>query len=99
VLVGTSATKSLKTAGDFVEKEIESDTPGDTVSPLKKKSLKIIDNAIDSYGSFFTLLLVWLAYLCQSASYTTLFLTSGLFDFDCKGPGFGCTLAETVYSW
>lgn len=75
------------------------DEAEDVVSLPKKNTFRVIDSVLDSYGSTTALLLIWLTYICQSASYASLVLSTEPFVLECKELTFGCTLAKTIISW
>jgi hypothetical protein len=80
-------------------KEEESDHAEDGVKLDLKNSHKIIDTVVDSFGSSLTMLLAWMTYIMHSATYAGLVLYSEPFARDCPEFDFGCTLANTIYSW
>jgi len=64
-----------------------------------RSTYTIVDTVVDSYGSFLTLLLTWMTYICHSASYASLVLTTDTFTTECPETTFSCTLGATIVSW
>jgi hypothetical protein len=82
-----------------IDMDDKSDSAEGTVRSLNENTMKIIDSVLDSYGSSAALLLIWLAYICHSATYASLVLTTDPFVYECTESTFGCTLLKTIYSW
>lgn len=85
-----------------VDKSIQGDgkaAAADHIELNKKNSVHLMDTVVDSYGSTTSLLLAWMAYIGQTASYASLMLQMDAFQFQCDSESFKCTLGITVVSW
>jgi hypothetical protein len=78
------------------------DDDDDTVKLLKKRSGKVIDSVVDSYASFFSLILIWLFFLGFSSVYSQFLKAADFSKAQCQLDGessFPCTLLSTLYTW
>eukprot|EP00934_Nitzschia_sp_Nitz4_P003806 Nitzschia sp. Nitz4//scaffold23_size168460//147873//151411//NITZ4_002247-RA/size168460-snap-gene-0.128-mRNA-1//1//CDS//3329543719//3796//frame0 len=69
------------------------------VDSLTDQPFLIVDNALDAYASFATLVLVWLTFTFHSITYAGLILRTDALVGECNAEDFGCTLGMTVISW
>ena len=88
---------------DLEDPSTEDDDDDDIVKLHKKRSGKVIDSVVDSYASFFSLLLIWLFFLGLSSVYAGFIKAANFSEASCKLEGeassFPCTLLATVYTW
>ena len=94
--------KRAKEEEEDLEDPSTKDDDDDNVKLLKKRSGKIIDSVVDSYASFFSLLLIWLFFLGLSSVYAGFIKVANFSEAPCKLKGessFPCTLFATLYTW
>jgi hypothetical protein len=67
---------------------------------IKRTTLEPIDSVIDSFASAFTVVIIWIFYLCFSAIHIALITTTYSLDLDCGTvSAFWCTLSNTIFVW
>lgn len=67
---------------------------------IKRTALEPIDSVIDSFASTFTVVIIWIFYLCLSGIHIALGSTTNSTEIDCGALGsFWCTLINTIFRW
>lgn len=78
---------------------VKKDGPGNN-EIAKRTTLEPIDSVIDSFASTFTVVIIWIFYICFSATHIGLSRKAFSLKIDCRGlSSFWCTLISTIYTW